>query len=175
MRRLIATAMAGLGGTLLLTSAVLFGSGLTGMNAMLQPEPESEFVASGPDGPPSALPTPTPTVVDPSAGSHDVNPFDAPPGTSAEDIANGKIVLAQRIIESECMKEKGFDYPVEPPYFVGGPAPSEGMWPPTIPEDRWDAAFVAMFGDTGGGADYHWEDAGCKGLAVHETGQDDVH
>ncbi|MGG7507225.1 hypothetical protein [Plantibacter sp. YIM 135249] len=50
--------------------------------------------------------------------------------------------------------------------------------PETIPaalgwtEAQWDAYSVALWGDTGGGADYHWEEAGCAGYATHATAND---
>lgn len=38
-------------------------------------------------------------------------------------------------------------------------------------EGWWDA----MYGDTGLGAAYRWEDAGCSGYATHVTGNDNMH
>lgn len=38
-------------------------------------------------------------------------------------------------------------------------------------ESWWDA----MYGDTGAGAAYRWEDAGCSGYATHVTGNDNMH
>jgi hypothetical protein len=52
-----------------------------------------------------------------------------------------------------CMAEKGFG------------AVDDGT------DDWWDA----MYGDTGGGAAYRWEDAGCSGYATHVTGNDNMH
>jgi hypothetical protein len=52
-----------------------------------------------------------------------------------------------------CMAEKGFG------------TVDEGQ------EGWWDA----MYGDTGAGAAYRWEDAGCSGYATHVTGNDNMH
>ena len=58
----------------------------------------------------------------------------------------------QEALES-CMAEKGFGA------FDDG---TEGWWD-------------AMYGDTGAGAAYRWEDAGCSGYATHVTGNDNMH
>ena len=52
-----------------------------------------------------------------------------------------------------CMAEKGF----------GTDDDGQESW--------WDA----MYGDTGAGAAYRWEDAGCSGYATHVTGNDNMH
>lgn len=54
---------------------------------------------------------------------------------------------------TSCMAEKGFG------------AIDDGR------EGWWDA----MYGDTGTGAAYRWEDAGCSGYATHVTGNDNMH
>ncbi|WP_448006718.1 hypothetical protein [Agromyces bauzanensis] len=38
-------------------------------------------------------------------------------------------------------------------------------------DEWWDA----MYGDTGAGAAYRWQDAGCSGYATHVTGNDNMH
>lgn len=58
----------------------------------------------------------------------------------------------QGAIES-CMTEKGF---------AAVDDGREGWW-------------LAMYGDTGAGAAYRWEDAGCSGYATHVTGNDNMH
>ena len=42
-------------------------------------------------------------------------------------------------------------------------------------DDGTDAWWSAMYGDTGAGAAYRWEDAGCSGYATHVTGNDNMH
>ena len=42
-------------------------------------------------------------------------------------------------------------------------------------DDGTDAWWDAMYGDTGAGAAYRWEDAGCSGYATHVTGNDNMH
>jgi len=171
MRRIVASVVASLGASLLLASGILFGAGVTDLNAGLEREPASEWVAIAPVATPPALPTPTPTPIDPTAGSHDLNPFDAPPGTSAEDIANGKIWQEQQQIISDCLKEQGYDYPVRPAFAQTAEPP----WTSTVPPEQEEAAFLALWGDSALGADYRWQDAGCHGYAVHVTGQDGNH
>jgi len=42
-------------------------------------------------------------------------------------------------------------------------------------DDGTDGWWDAMYGDTGAGAAYRWEDAGCSGYATHVTGNDNMH
>lgn len=44
-----------------------------------------------------------------------------------------------------------------------------------VDDDGTAAWELAMFGDTGAGAAYRWEDAGCAGYATHVTGNDNMH
>jgi len=60
--------------------------------------------------------------------------------------------LFEEAIQS-CMTEKGFG------------AVDDG-------QEGWRDA---MYGDTGAGAAYRWEDAGCSGYATHVTGNDNMH
>ena len=62
------------------------------------------------------------------------------------------------VIEVHCMAGKGWDY--DPLH--GGLARVS----PTTPE------YLALYGSTGGGDAYQWQNAGCVGYAVHVTGHD---
>lgn len=183
MRRLIATVLAALGASLLVSSGALFATGMTAMNAMLAPESE-EFVATqgiATEGAPGQdaewhPPVPSPdSPADPSAGAHDVDPFDVPPGTSPQDAADARIVNEQQRLIAECMLEHGFAYPVGLPSFITGELPASARWLDTLTPEQRDAANAVLWGDSGLGAEYRWEDAGCVGRAVHLTGQDGVH
>ena len=47
-------------------------------------------------------------------------------------------------------------------------------WDDDLSEAQQQAAFDAMWGDTGAGADYHWDEAGCSGYATHMLGLDNA-
>ncbi|WP_157432143.1 hypothetical protein [Agromyces italicus] len=44
-----------------------------------------------------------------------------------------------------------------------------------LDDDGTPAWELAMYGDTGAGAAYRWEEAGCSGYATHATGNDNMH
>jgi hypothetical protein len=70
----------------------------------------------------------------------------------------------EKAIEASCMKDEGWYFdPRMDPAHVTKPVPTD------------PAARLALYGSTGGGDAYRWQDAGCVGLAVHETGNDDNH
>ncbi|KRC61369.1 hypothetical protein ASE14_10810 [Agromyces sp. Root81] len=84
-----------------------------------------------------------------------------------------------------CMTEAGQEYlywewwnPVyqEPIDLANPDAPRN---PPAQPEGLTEAEkaawTLALDGNAGGGAAYRWEDAGCWGRAVHESGNDNMH
>lgn len=48
----------------------------------------------------------------------------------------------------------------------------KGFGPDDDGTDEWR---LAMYGDTGTGAAYRWQDAGCSGYATHITGNDNMH
>jgi hypothetical protein len=103
----------------------------------------------------------------------------ATPGFAAmtpDEQANAREWLETQAITDECMSEKGFD---EYNYYAywnhpeGTPMPVQ--WIFSIPKSERAAANLAENGNTGGGADYHWDDAGCWGYAVHMMGNDNKH
>jgi hypothetical protein len=68
--------------------------------------------------------------------------------------------LAEAVIEVRCMADKGYYY--DP--FDHGPE-----------SDPSDPSLLAFYGHTGAVDAYRWQDAGCHGLSVHETGNDENH
>jgi hypothetical protein len=128
-----------------------------------------------------AVPEPAPgsvvvaKPVDPTTGDDPT----ASPGFAAmtpDEQANAREWLETQAITDACMSEKGFD---EYTYYAywnhpeGTPMPVQ--WTYSIPKSERAAANLAENGSTGGGADYHWDDAGCWGYAVHMMGNDNKH
>lgn len=74
--------------------------------------------------------------------------------TIVGDLANTTLAIHEGQIEVRCMADKGWWY--DPRYPSGLESGS--------PED------LALNGNTGAGDAYRWQDAGCYGFAVHETG-----
>ena len=137
---------------------------------------------------PASAPTPTPTSTPPFAAGTDVarplQPGDIliteeqiravvygvddqirqtePYKSAPVDTANLETQITQLTMEVSCMAGKGFYYnPITRPGKLSGyTEPSAG---------------TALWGNTGGGDAYRWQDAGCHGKAVHETGNDNNH
>ena len=74
--------------------------------------------------------------------------------TITGDLANTMLAIHEGQIEVRCMADRGWWY--DPRYRSGLASGS--------PED------LALNGKTGAGDAYRWQDAGCYGLAVHQTG-----
>jgi hypothetical protein len=103
----------------------------------------------------------------------------ATPGFAAmtpDEQANAREWLETQAITDACMSEKGFE---EYNYYAywnhpeGTPMPVQ--WTYSVPKSERAAATLAEYGDTGAAADYHWDDAGCWGYAVHMMGNDNNH
>lgn len=77
-------------------------------------------------------------------------------GNPSEDTANLESEVAEDVMDVQCMKEKSFYY--NPLGQLGGHFET--------------AAAAAFWGNTGGGDSYRWQDAGCHGASVHNTGND---
>ena len=89
---------------------------------------------------------------------------DIPASFTADERADALDWLAWAAIIDQCMSDAGFDeYRYTAFWQPGFTLPSE-------PEHHSDEYNLALDGSTGGGADYHWEDAGCAGAATHELG-----
>jgi hypothetical protein len=105
--------------------------------------------------------------------------FDTPPNTGPKPTllppTDGEVAAMHTHASfiDDCMAEAGFpeyvDVNVYDPDFV----PSE-PWNADLSPERAAAAAVALWGDTGSGADYAWQDAGCAGYATHMIGADDA-
>jgi hypothetical protein len=75
-----------------------------------------------------------------------------------------------QLVIQACMADVGFDYFV-PEVAEYGTDPK----PFGLTEDEMAAWDLALWGDSGLGSAYRWEDAGCSGYATHVTGQDNMH
>ena len=62
-----------------------------------------------------------------------------------------------------------FEQNVSADDYVEAPA-----WDADLTPERAAAASLALWGDTGAGADYHWDEAGCHGYGVHMIGNDNA-
>jgi hypothetical protein len=127
--------------------------------------------------PPSApvAPSPSPADVTPSAPSGLTPISDAPyrPLVAGEPLVTRadleaaspldqgdplrEIWITQSQIKVQCMADAGWYFDPR----SHGPLPQGD-------------GFAALYGSTGAGDAYRWQDAGCDGRAVHETGQDDA-
>ncbi|TFD23977.1 hypothetical protein [Cryobacterium lyxosi] len=93
-----------------------------------------------------------------------------------DEQANGREWMKTQTITAACMKDKGFSYTFEPFWERDNDnAVHIVTWVDTLPASEQAAARLALNGDTGAGADYHWDDAGCWGYAVHVMGNDNKH
>ena len=84
--------------------------------------------------------------------------------------------LVQQQLVRECMAAEGQEYlyfewwnPVYAPTDASNPSPP-GQ-PAGLTTAQIEAWSFALDGDTGGGADYHWQDAGCWGAIVEQLGR----
>jgi hypothetical protein len=75
----------------------------------------------------------------------------------------------EKAITASCMAGKGWYYDPRSDARLDMTHRTDPR-PPVDP-----AAQLALGGNTGAGDAYRWQDAGCDGLAVHETGNDDNH
>ena len=169
-RRVVFAGVAALALILVLVTGATVAIAALAANALTQSGPSTTISTSRPDAglPPTqaaspALPsdaalTPqplhgtTPTVTDAQITTFAM-------GVSTDDPANARIWGQEQIIVTHCMAGKGWDY--DPRNLSSAPIRD---WDP--------AAVLALYGNTGGGDAYRWQDAGCDGYAVHVTGND---
>jgi hypothetical protein len=97
-----------------------------------------------------------------------------PDSLVGDELANARSWIQTQVITAQCMREQGFEYTFMPWWAreKGDPMVS---WSQALPADRRQAGELALYGDTGAGADYSWDDAGCWGYAVHVMGNDNNH
>ncbi|TFD45122.1 hypothetical protein E3T55_19025 [Cryobacterium frigoriphilum] len=197
IRKWLAVGVAFGGGVVIAIALVMFGLGATNTLA----PPSQQAVGSAPPWTPmpptpgttasSAETSTAPSVAERQPGTpkyaDDVDPaaifdvntmqnYELPADMPAEEQARAHSGMQTHSITALCMQEAGFAYTYIP-YWAhnsatdGYPAP----WFSDLSESEQAGARLALYGDTGGGADYHWDDAGCWGYAVHTMGNDDAH
>jgi hypothetical protein len=168
--------------------AIFLGLSLTvfGMGAAATLNPTATNSASAPSAEPSVAPadvtapTPTAAPVTPdgtdSETTHSSDPLtsDKFRALTPDEQANGREWMETQTITATCMKDQGYAYTFEP-YWEREQGVMAEPWGNTLPTSEERAADLALFGDTGAGADYHWDEAGCWGYAVHVMGNDNAH
>jgi hypothetical protein len=187
MKKKLALGIGLVGAGFLTLSLTVFGMGAA---ATLNPEapgsppahaaeaavvPADDLVPAPTDTPATleALGTGEAAAIEP-VDSADPTASDAFTAMTPDEQANGREWLETQTITATCMQEKGYAYTFEP-FWGRDSAVIPVMWEDTLPSSERAAARLALYGDTGGGADYHWDDAGCWGYAVHVMGNDNNH
>lgn len=98
---------------------------------------------------------------------------DIPSNMSAELREGAVKWLKAEVIIDECMHEAGFaEYRYAAAWQPGWTPDAINSWHNDMSTAQLDAAQLALYGNPGIGADYHWEDAGCSGYAVEIVGSD---
>jgi len=93
------------------------------------------------------------------------------PADATEDWRTQYLIgLKQGEVARECMADKGFEY-----IYGAGliDVDVNSAWR-DLPEKEKAAWGIAMGGNPGVGADWHWEDAGCTGVALKATNQENA-
>ncbi|MFT4283223.1 MAG: hypothetical protein QM598_00135 [Protaetiibacter sp.] len=95
-----------------------------------------------------------------------------PADWSDAELADAKIGIEQERITGQCMEQQGYSYR----FTFWWLRPARSIPPITPQYPIGSSANIALWGDPSNvGDSYRWQDAGCRGLAVHETGMDDAH
>lgn len=189
MKKKLALGIGVVGAALLSLSLTVFGMGAaTTLNPTDSDRPATRAAESGVLPavvvvPAVAIPAPAETLTTSEASAADsieptdiVDPLlsDAFTAMTQDEQANGREWMETQTITAACMKEKGYAYTFEPSWERDS-AVRPVMWVNTLPASERATARLALDGDTGAGADYHWDDAGCWGNAVHVMGNDSNH
>ncbi|MBT2517367.1 hypothetical protein J7E29_07980 [Streptomyces sp. ISL-90] len=130
------------------------------------PEP-TPAPAPTPEPTPTPTPEPTPTPTPTPGPDGAPSPDATPDATAAPTAAEQEAWRAFQQVVRDCMAEAGQGYVM---WEWWNNDPSAGTHPgmPAGLTDAQAAAWeLALDGNTGTGADYRWEDAGCWGYAVH--------
>ncbi|TFC94465.1 MULTISPECIES: hypothetical protein [Cryobacterium] len=184
MKKKLALGIGLAGAGLLALSLTVFGMGAAATLNPAAPDSPSVRAAEAALVPAEAV-TPTPTgtpatsvtseagAIEP-ADNADPMASEAFKAMTPDEQANGREWVETQTITAACMKDKGFVYTFEP-FWDRDSAVLPLMWEDTLSASERAAARLALDGDTGGGADYHWDDAGCWGYAVHVMGNDNNH
>ena len=157
MRTRLAAIVAALSIFLAVASIVLIGANYLGLNADLARAAESQA---------QPLPSSSPMPDVESAPEDTQSPPDveiSPEQIEAERLHAIEWLEWQRLID-DCMAAAGFEE-----YSYSDDMTSTPFSPDYTAEQR-AAAALALGGNTGAAADYHWEDAGCAGAATHQLG-----
>lgn len=181
MKKKLALGIGVVGSTFLALSLTVFGMGAAAtLNPTATDSPpalQAETSVVPVDG---AVPSETSSPVAPVGTASEV-PESTDPMTSdrfkamtPDEQANGREWMETQTITAACMKDQGYAYTFEP-LWEREPGVLEEPWVDTLPTSEQAGARLALDGDTGGGADYHWDDAGCWGYAVHVMGNDNAH
>lgn len=192
MKRLLSLALAFVGVVLVGAAAAIYLTGLldtapTSSSAVADPvgTPSQNLVvgANGEDTPPTSTATESPEPIedaselDVSAGPRIYTVADErsdvviPGSITGAERANAEIWVDQQFITATCMAEQGYPYE----FMMWWERGSDPKGLVRLNQSYGADEQLALWGDTGAGADYHWEDAGCVGYSVHVTGQDNNH
>jgi len=182
MKKKLALGIGLIGAASLALSLTVFAMGAAATlnpTATNSPSAEPAETSTGPVN--DVVPTPTVSQVAPAEEASEVTDT-ADPLTSdkfmemtPDEQANGREWMETQTITAACMKDQGYTYTFEPFWEKEPGSPLEPWWVSTLPTDEQAGASLALDGDTGGGADYHWDEAGCYGYAVHVMGNDNAH
>lgn len=136
---------------------------------MNPPDDSGSYVAPFVQPTETATPTPAPAQTDAPLPTESEIPDDWP----ESEKQNALDWLAMQGFVDQCMLDAGFPEYTYAAYWQVGPG-EHVDWMTFIAEDRQADAFLAEYGNTGAGADYHWEDAGCAGYGTHMIGADNA-
>lgn len=166
-RRILLSVAAG--GVLAIAVAIGAGAAALAMSPIV-PDDSAPLIAPASSATAPAPSSGGPTTEETGPFARALRPGEAPvtaarlrtevPAGMATDLDDPHGWLAEAVIDVRCMADKGYYY--DP--FDHGPE-----------SDPSDPSLLAFFGRTGAVDAYRWQDAGCHGLSVHETGNDDNH
>lgn len=135
--------------------------------------PTSEPPAGTPPG--GSAPAPTPTPERGGLVSDEFLPGGLPrmpdPDAAPPNGAERKAWFEFQQVVRQCMADAGHEY-LYWEWWKPGPDTSNRFpaMPADLTPDEFAAWELALYGETGSGDQYRWEDGGCWGYAVHATG-----
>lgn len=165
-----------------LTAAVLLG--IVYNNAIAEPSERSAGVWIETTLAPAVAPTTPAPAVAPTTPATQATALplpteaDIPADWPADERANALSWIAMQGFVDDCMADAGFaEYSYHAYWQVHPDGTMHGTeaaypWMDAYPEEKKLAATLALWGDTAGGADYRWEEAGCAGYGTHMIGAD---
>ncbi len=152
---------------LAVTGAVLLGLSYNSAIAAVPDDSGTVHVA-----PVETTPSPTATFV----GLPLPTEADIPADFDADRRAAALEWLQYSAIVDQCMADAGYEEWTYSIYWQPGydPHTNPADWINAFEPSRQAGAQATLWGSTGAGADYHWDDAGCAGYATHVMGLDDA-